>query len=102
MAILVGNIARFDVTFKDENGTAQDPTTVVFKLLDSARVAIVTYTYGTDAQLLRLAQGQYRVNYTTTVPGEFTGGFEGTGALVVECEANLQVIASVFYAGVCP
>ena len=72
-----------------------DPTGVVFKYKPPVG-AIVTYTYGTDPELVKASTGTYHVDLTLTDDGKWEVRFEGTGAVVAAVEGIVKVASSVF------
>ena len=50
---IVGDAPRLTGTFKNSAGLASDPTGITFKIKEPDG-ASTTYTYGTDAQLVRI------------------------------------------------
>lgn len=74
----VGDEVRCTGTFTDADGTAQDPTGVTFKFTDPSGNT-TTYTYGTDAQLVKSATGVYYVDVNVDEAGRWWYRFAGTG-----------------------
>jgi hypothetical protein len=65
---IVGDEARFTASFvAASNGSAIDPTTVVFKVKTPLGIE-TEFTYGVDAELLRLATGSYALDVLFTEP----------------------------------
>ena len=75
-----GDLVRSTATFTNTAGTATDPTTVVCKVRTPAGV-VTTYTYGTDAALVKSATGVYYVDVSLTAVGQWWVRWEGTGTV---------------------
>jgi hypothetical protein len=69
---------RIPVNFQDAAGADVDPDTIKFKLY-APDATITTYTYNTDAQLLRTSTGDYYVDVTPSLPGRWHFRWESTG-----------------------
>lgn len=90
----VGSKPRLSADFK-LSGVLTNPTAVTFKARTPSGT-VTTYVYGTDAQLVRLATGQYYVDLPVTEQGEWWYRFEGTGTVTAASEAFLVVKESHF------
>lgn len=78
----VGQTPRLSVTFADAAGTPTDPTTVTFTITEPDEDATVTtYVFGTDAELVNSAVGEYYVEFEIVNAGTHCYAFTGTGAL---------------------
>lgn len=97
----VGTVLYSNATFSDPDSTVAPIDTKTGRtLLDPAAVSCavtlpdrttVTYTYGVDAQLTRLGQGQYRCSIDLDSEGSYRwkwAGVSGTRAVVVYGEAD--------------
>lgn len=78
-----GDLVRCTGTFYDEDDAVADPSDVTFYL--KGPNTDVTYEYGTDAELVRLSEGVYYVDFSVPVTGREAAGtytyrFEGTGS----------------------
>lgn len=83
-------------SFAAEDGTTlTDPTTITFKVKNPAG-STTTYVYGTDAQLVKIGTGRYRVDVTANAAGLWTYRFEGTGAVVAADEQTFTVNGGAF------
>lgn len=60
-----GELARISTTFANSVGTAVDPAVVKFRYYSQALAAGTTYTYGTNAALVRGSTGFYYVDIDT-------------------------------------
>jgi hypothetical protein len=89
----IGNVLKFTADFY-VGTTLTDPTTIVFKVLLPDRTTIVTYTYGTDGNVTKLATGKYQCLYTPSVPGNYTWNAVGTGTCVAQDNRDFNVIGS--------
>jgi hypothetical protein len=88
---------RIPVNFQDATGADVDPTTITFKL-SSPDATLTTYTYSTDAQLLRTSTGDYYVDVTPSLPGRWHFRWESTGTnLTSAVEGSFVVQVSRFY-----
>lgn len=76
---LEGNTKTLSVAFTDSNGSAVDPTGVVF-IAQAPDGTQTTYTYGTDAELVKDSTGNYHVNWKFTSSGDWWYSFEATGS----------------------
>lgn len=77
-------------------GRAADPTAVVFKL-KLPDGTLVTYTYGTDVQVVRDAVGSYHVAYPIAQVGTHSYRYEGSGTVKAAAERKFVARASAFY-----
>ena len=85
----LGQRVRCAVTFT-VSSTNTDPTTVKAKVKDPSGT-VTTYTYGTDAALVKDATGQYHLDVDTDENGEWHFRFEGTGACTAVEESSFYV-----------
>lgn len=90
----VGDVVRCTGTFAT-SGTNVDPSTVKFKFKTPAGT-ITTYTYGTDAQLVKSATGIYYVDVPAASSGGWAYRFESTGAGKAAAEGRFEVSHSQF------
>lgn len=88
-----GQKVRCTVTFT-VNDVATDPTTVIFKVRDPGG-DVTTYTYGTDAQVVRTGTGVFYCDVIANEIGEWNFRFEGSGACTAVEEQAFDV-SSVF------
>lgn len=91
----VGDLVRVTGIFKDAAGVAFDPTTVAFKFKKPDRT-ITTYIYGTDAQLVKVATGNYRVDIDASVKGKYQYRWYSTGNGQAAEESEFEVVKSKF------
>ncbi len=73
-----GDLIIVSAVFTDSVGAAIDPSTVTFKFKDPAGTT-TTYLYGTDAELVRDSVGNYHVDLSPTVRGDYLYRYESTG-----------------------
>lgn len=73
-----GDVIRLKTTI-EELGTAADPGTLVLTILKPDG-STVTYTYGTDADVVRNTTGVYYVDYEIDQPGRHRYSWTSTGA----------------------
>ena len=91
----VGDSIRCSVEFKDTDDVLIDPTSISFKLkLPSG--SIVTYVYGTDAQLVKDSTGKYHVDVDISSAGIYYYRFIGTGAVKAAGESKFSIKTSNF------
>ena len=76
----IGDLRRLSVAFTDSGGTAGDPDAVTFTLR-TPDGTVTTYTYGTDAELVRSGTGAYYVDWTIAQAGRHVYRFAGAGTL---------------------
>lgn len=93
----LGATPRLRAEFRDADGELADPTAITFKIIEPDEPATVTeYAYGTDAELVREAEGIYYVDWETRVAGEHCYRFVGTGAVRAVAERHFAVDAGCF------
>ncbi len=82
-----GDLVRIAAIFKNAAGTPIDPTTVQFKFTTPALVT-TTYTYPSDAQLVKDSTGNYHVDIDANTNGTWRVRFQssGTGQAAAEDE----------------
>jgi uncharacterized protein YfaS (alpha-2-macroglobulin family) len=73
-----GDLVRATGVFKNAADVAIDPTTVRFKFTKPNGVQ-TTYLYLTDVQLVRDSTGNYHVDISADLPGEWYYRWESTG-----------------------
>lgn len=91
----VGDEIRVTGTFTNSAGTATDPTAVLFKVKNPAGT-ITTYTYGTDAELVKSATGVYYVDLDLATSGTWYTRFYSTGTGQAAVESTINVRESEF------
>lgn len=74
----VGDLIRCSGAFTDADSAVLDPTAVLFKFKNPAETT-TTYTYGTDAELVKDSVGNYHVDIDTNAAGIWHYRFESTG-----------------------
>lgn len=89
-----GDLVRVTAAFTNAAGTATDPTTVVCKVRSPS--GITTYTYGTDAELVKDSTGNYHLDINITADGQWWYRWEGTGAVQQAGEGSFTVARSAF------
>ncbi len=77
-AYLIGQTVRLSVAFTDADGAAADPGSLTFTLRAPSG-ASTTYTYGTDAALVKDSTGNYHVDWAVSQEGIHWYSFAGTG-----------------------
>ncbi len=92
----VDDVVPIRASFRNAAGTAADPTTVVARVKDPAGT-IITYTYGTDAALVKDGVGEYHVDVAVGAQvGRWYYRFKGTGTVAVSEENYFIVDPSEF------
>lgn len=76
----VGSLVRCSITFADVAGDPVDPTSVVFTYLGPGGQTD-SYTYSTDAELVRAAAGSYYVDVSADAAGVWQTRCTGIGAV---------------------
>lgn len=89
----LGELARCEGEWKDEDGNYQDPTNVYFHLIDPSNNAN-TYQYGVDAEVVKVSTGQYYSDVPCDEVGVFLYRFYSTGANKSADEDQFEVMAS--------
>jgi hypothetical protein len=96
MSILIGNLVKVQVVFKDEHGNVQDPATVTAYVKNPSS-SITDYVYGTDPELKRSSQGKYYIEIdTTAAPGEWQIVWQSTGTYQAAGQTKFTVEATYF------
>jgi hypothetical protein len=84
-----GQTVTCSVVFK-VGATETDPTTVQFKV-KPPRSEVVTYVYGTDAELVKDDVGEYHVDVVGDIKGKWVYRFEGSGVCTAVDEAEFSI-----------
>ena len=93
----VNSPVRLSVNFQDENRVDQDPSTVILKVLDP-NGSSTSYTYGTDAALIKTSVGDYYRDVTPDMSGRWRWRWETTGTdQTIAIEGDFIVQRSPFY-----
>ena len=90
-----GDRVRMTATFTDIDSVNVDPSTVTFQIRDPAGT-VVSYTYGTDAEVVKDAVGVYHVVYDLDTPGEWVYRFSSTGTGKAAATKHVFVDPDVF------
>jgi len=91
----VGDLVRVTGTFKTLAGAVTDPTAVFFSFQTPAGTT-ATYTYGTDAALVKSSTGVYYVDVSVTSAGNWRYRFYSTGTGQTADEGYFSVPYSAF------
>lgn len=91
----IGNLIRVSAAFTNSGGSAVDPGQVKAKLKSPLGV-ITTYTYGTDAALVKDSTGNYHLDVEPTVQGVWKYRWEGLTSNKGAGESSFTVAESVF------
>lgn len=90
----LGNIIRLSANFKN-GGTDVDPSIVTASVKTPLGVTL-SYTYGSDAELVKDSVGDYSLTYTPTAEGRHSVRFIGTGLYASANETTFDVRESAF------
>lgn len=92
----VNTTLRIAINFQDDDRTDVDPTTVTFQVLSPAG-ATTSYTYGTDAEVIRADTGDYYVDYVPDQSGRWFYRWASTGSgTAIAMEGDFVVVRSPF------
>lgn len=91
----IGNLIRVSAAFTNSGGSAVDPGQVRAKVKSPLGV-ITTYTYGTDAALVKDSTGNYHLDVEPTVQGVWKYRWEGLTSNKGAGESSFTVAESVF------
>lgn len=87
-----GMTVRLQATFKDFDGTETDPTTVKVYWRDpSGEQQSATYVSNGTSGWTRSGTGVYAYDLSVLLPGPYTFGFQGTGAVAVYDSDSFEV-----------
>lgn len=86
----VGNVAEIPLTVTNTAFAAVDPDTLTLTV-KAPGVEAVTYTFGSDEEVVQAATGSYYLLYPITVSGKHLYRWTGTGD-------NAGVVQGAFYA----
>ena len=93
---LIGSVIRVETNPVFKVGSvATDPTTVTWKA-KAPDGTLTTYVYGTNAQLVKAATGDYYVDHTPATAGWWAYRIEGTGTCVAVAEVTVEVLQGEF------
>ena len=90
-----GDLVRCSGAFTDGSGNAQDPDVVIFKFTNPSGTT-TTYTYSTDAQLVKDSTGNYHVDVDADETGLWRTRWEATGTGQAADESAFRVTESQF------
>ena len=74
----LGQKVRITAVFTDEDGEAGDPS-AVYAVVKEPGEAAVTYTYGTDAEVVKDSVGNYHLDQALDRPGIWAARWYSTG-----------------------
>lgn len=93
MAYYTGMIVRLRVTFKNFAGVEADPTTVIAYWKDPSGASdSSTYVSSGTGNWTRVSAGVFYYDLAVTLPGPYTYGFQGTGAVAVYDSSTFDVL----------
>lgn len=95
--IYPGDVARFSISVvdPDDGETAIDPAALVVKVLEPGATTATTYTYGTDAEIVRSDTGEYYIDIELDDDGDWFVRMESTTPTDAD-EYHVLVLPSVF------
>ena len=91
----IGDVIRVTGTWTDTDGTAVDPGALTFSFKDPSDNS-TTYTYDTDAELVKDATGVYYVDVTIDEEGTWFYRFASTSSNVAAAEGYFFAAPSQF------
>ena len=91
----LGALVRCSVEFRDDDDALTDPAVVKFSVATPAGT-VTTYTYGTDAALVKASTGAYHVDVNANVVGRWPYRFFSTGSAQSAVESAFIVSESAF------
>lgn len=86
---------RVGANFKNNSGVLTDPTTIVLKVKTPDNV-ITTYTYGSDAEIIKSSTGKFYADLDISQIGIHFYRWEGSGSLQAAGESKFTIKASEF------
>jgi hypothetical protein len=89
---IAGETARISLSVADTTGAAVDPSVLRLKVRDPGGT-VTTYTYGSDAEVVRAALGDYYADLPLDVAGRWAWRWEAETPSGV-AESSQQVTAS--------
>ena len=90
-----GDLVRVSAAFTTAAGAALDPTVVKCQVQTPAGTA-TTYTYGTDAALVKDSTGAYHLDIDAATSGEWCYRWYSTGTGQAAAEGRFSVTAGEF------
>lgn len=91
-----GDVVRCSGAFTNLAGTAIDPAVVKFDFLAPTATTPTTYTYATDAQLVKDSTGNYHVDLDADIEGIYQWRLYSTGTGKAAAEGRFFVKGSSF------
>ena len=95
MTYQVGDQVKVAAAFTNAAGAAADPSAVVFKVRAPSGT-VTTYTYGTDADVVKTATGAYYLLLTLSASELWYVRAAGTGAVVAADESVIRAEKTYF------
>jgi hypothetical protein len=90
-----GDLVRCSAAFTNSAGTAIDPTAVLFKVKDPSG-NITSYTYVTDAELVKDSTGNYHVDVDADEVGKWYYRFYSTGTGQAAGDSDFTILETQF------
>lgn len=94
----LGKVLRETGTFTNSGGTVADPGTVSFSYTDPSG-SVTSYTYLTDAQLVRQSTGVYYVDIPASLEGIYRWRWLSVGTGAASTEGQFAVVRTTVRAG---
>jgi len=91
----IGDSPRFSVSFLNASTQPADPTGVVFSLRAPSGTR-TTFTFGTDAEVVKLSVGNYYIDRIMDASGRWSWKWNGSGVLTAAVEGSIYVNQSAF------
>jgi hypothetical protein len=91
----IGSLVRLSAEFHSSASVDVDPTVVKIQVRTPSGT-ITTYTYGTDAAVVRASTGHYYLDVDANAAGEWLYRWYSTGTGQAAKEEGFTVEASVF------
>lgn len=95
MTYQVGDQVKVAAAFTNAAGAAADPSAVVFRVRAPSGT-VTTYTYGTDADVVKTATGAYYLLLTLSASELWHVRAAGTGAVVAADESVILAEKTYF------
>jgi hypothetical protein len=92
MSYFTGMTVRLQVTFKNFSDVETDPTTITAHWKDPSGASnSSTYVSSGTDNWTRVSAGVYYYDLAVTLPGQYSYGFQGTGAVAVYDSDTFEV-----------
>lgn len=98
----LGQAVRLTVAFVNDDGIADDPTTITFTYgvaltQPPPKPTASSHVFGVDGAVIRDSEGNYHYDFVPSVPGDYVWQSVGTGAVAAVCPLQrFRVLPSPF------